>query len=143
VVVESLQASFDYFRYPKYVGAEILFGSLGKPHFLLADTHVLPNMKRRFREANAPSPGLHSLPYSEYVRIGDSRGRYFSRRVNRVIVRLDKFRQNINISVRIFICKIFIESIANRAMHTFQDRRFQVGVSAHVILNVPSFCNMP
>jgi len=55
--------------------------------------------------------------------------------MNRVIVGLDKFRQNMDISLRIFMYKIFVESIANRAMQKFQERTFQVDVSARVILN--------
>jgi len=76
--------------------------------------------------------------------MGDSRGRHAIRRVNRVIVGLDKFRQNIDISVGIFICKIFVDSIANCAMDTFHDRTFQVGVPTQQKLNaIPSSRNMP
>ena len=55
--------------------------------------------------------------------------------MNRVIVGLEKFRQNIDISVGMFMCKIFVESIANPAKHTFSDRTFEVGVPAHLKLN--------
>ena len=60
-----------------------------------------------------------------------------SRRVNRVIVGIDLFRVNMDLSVGIFICKIFVEPIANRAMPTFQDRTFQVRVPAHMKLGAP------
>jgi len=30
------------------------------------------------------------------------------------------------------MCKIYVGSTANRAMHTFQDRTFDVGVSTHL-----------
>jgi len=33
------------------------------------------------------------------------------------------------------MCEIFIEAIANRAMHAFHDRNIQVGVSAHLKQN--------
>jgi len=52
--------------------------------------------------------------------------------MNRVIVDPDNFRHDINISVRISIRKIFKESIANRVMHVFHYRTFQVGVPAHL-----------
>ena len=108
----------------KYLGAEILFGCLGKPHILLADSHVLPQAKRRFRKSKAPSSGLRPLAYRELVRIGHSRGRHSSRRVNCVTVGREKFRENVDMSVGIFICKIFVESI--------YDRTFLVGVSTHL-----------
>jgi len=79
------------------------------------------------------APGLP--PSSSIWQVGNSRGRLACRRVNRVIVGIDKFRQDINISVLISIRKIFIESIANRAMHAFHYRTFQVGVPANLILD--------
>jgi len=94
------------FRNPKYFGVEILFAALGKLHHFLADTHVLPNGKLDFGHANASTS--NSLPYGEDVRICHTRGRHTSRRVNRVILAPDNFRQNVDISESIFISKIFV-----------------------------------
>jgi len=47
--------------------------------------------------------------------------------VNRVIVGPDKLRESIDMSVVIFICKIFVDSNVYRAIHTFYDRTFVVG----------------
>ena len=52
--------------------------------------------------------------------------------MNRVIVRLDKFWLEIDLSTGIFIRKVFVECIANRAKHAFHDRTFHVAVSAHL-----------
>ena len=51
---------------------------------------------------------------------------------------LDKFRQDMDITICIFMYEICIESIANRALHAFDDRTFQVGVPAHMKLNAPT-----
>jgi len=55
--------------------------------------------------------------------------------VNSVIVGPEKFREDIDISIGILMCEIFIVSIANRAMHVFHYRTFQVGFRAHLKLN--------
>jgi len=143
-LVDGSRPPLDYFCDPENLGAEILFVSLGTPLLFLGDAHVLPKTERCFRDANAPPfPGrLQPLLYCENVRIGDSRGRYANRRVNGVIVDLDKFRQKINISVVIFIYKIFVDSIANCAMHSFHGRTLQLGVSTHLKLNASSTRNI-
>jgi len=126
------------FADPENFGAKILLGSLGEHHLLFADAHVLPFAKRRrFRVANALPGRLHPLPFCWHYRFGDSRGRHVSRRVNRIVAGLDKFRQEIDISLCIFICKIFLETTANCAMHAFYDCTFQVGVPTHLKLNAP------
>jgi len=48
----------NYFDDPKYFGTEIVFGGLGKFHFLFADTHVLPDTKLGCRDSNPQSPGF-------------------------------------------------------------------------------------
>jgi len=45
--------------------------------------------------------------------------------------------QDKDVSVLIFMCKIFIESVANRAMHAFHDCTIQVVVSAHMKQEAP------
>ena len=126
-LVDGSQAPQHYFRNPKYLSAEILLDRLAKVHHLLADAHLLPYAKRRFRTADAKSAGLHPLPYRKNVRIGHSRVRHASRRVNRVIVGPDKLSEKIDTYAGIFICKIIVKSIANSAMSTFHDRTFEVG----------------
>jgi len=71
-----------------------------------------------------------------------SRGRYVCRPVNHVILGQEIFRQNTSISVHNFMCKIFRDSIAKRAMHTFHDRTLQ-DVFLHIWNWMPhSSCNM-
>jgi len=108
--VDDSRSSIVNFRDSENLFAEIMFGSLGIPHHLLADAHVLPHPKRRFFATKNASPDLlDSLPYGKHVRIGDSRWRHATRPVNRVILDLDKFRQNIDLSAGSFIRKIFVE----------------------------------
>jgi len=82
-----------YFKDPKYFGTEIVFGGLGKFHFLFPDTHVLPDTKLGFRDSNPQFPEFHPASYSEDVCVGHSRRRHTSC-VDCVIIILDKFRQN-------------------------------------------------
>ena len=96
------------FRYPKYPGSEILLAAFDKPHLLLTDTPMLPDDKRYFCHANASSLGFQSLPYAEDVRMFLTRGRNSGRRGNGVILGLDKFRGNVDLSEGIFIGKIFV-----------------------------------
>jgi len=115
----------DYrLRDSKYLRANILLGALGTLHLLLADTHVLTHAKLGLRDENAACPGLHPFPYREDVRIGHSRRRHAGRRVNRVIVGPDKFWENVDITVDIFVGEIFIQPIANRPMRAFDNATF-------------------
>ena len=85
-----------------------------------------PTLKLDFNHANASKS---HLPYGEDVRICHTLVRHTGQ-VYRVIVGPDKFRQNVNISEGSFICKLFLYSVTNRAMRTFHDRTFHVGISA-------------
>ena len=111
---------------------EILFAALGKIHLFLTDTHMLPYVKLNFIHANASTS--HPLPYGEDARICHTRGRLTCRRVKRVILGPEKFRQNVDIYESIFISKIFVYSIMNRALRTFHDSSFHVGDPAHLKL---------
>jgi len=53
----------NYFNDPKYFGTEIAFCSLSKLHFLIADSHVLPDTKHGRRDANTLPLGLHSTSH--------------------------------------------------------------------------------
>ena len=125
----------NYFNDPKYFGTEIVFRSFCKPHFLFADSHVVPDTKLGRLDSNTLSLGIHPTPYCEDVRIGHSRRRHTCSRVNCVIVGLDKFRQNGNIAVGISGCKIFEKSISDRPVSTFHDRTFHIRISANLKLN--------
>ena len=125
----------NYFKTPNYFGIGIVFCSLCKLHFLVDDSHVLPDTKLGRLDSNTPPLGLHPTPYCEEVSIGHTRRRHACSRVNRVIVSLDKFRQNGNISVLVPERKISIQSIPDRPMGTFHDRIFHIGISANLKLN--------
>ena len=75
---------------------------LGKLNLLLTDTHVLPYAKFDLTHANATAT-VHSLPYGEDVRICYMRRCHTCRRVNRVIVGPDRFRQDVDTAESIFI----------------------------------------
>jgi len=116
-----------------------MLGALRKLHPLLADMHVLPDAKRGLRDANAASPRLQILPNREDVRIGHSRRRHASRRVNRVIVGPDKYWESVDIPVGIFVGEIFIQPIANRPMRAFGDATFNAGNPTYLKLNALAF----
>ena len=97
----------NYFNDPKYFGTEIMFRGFGKLHFLFADTHVLPDTNLSRRDSKTLPLGLLPTPYGEDVSIGHSRRRHACGRVKRVIVGLDKFRQNVYISVGILYVLYF------------------------------------
>ena len=124
----------NYFNIPKYFGAEIVF--CGLLHFLFADYHVLPDTKLGRRDSNTLSLGLHPTPYSEDVSIVHSRRRRACSLVNRVIVSLDKFRQNVYISVRISDRGKFEKSLSDRPLGTFHDGTFHIGIFENLELNV-------
>jgi len=52
--------------------------------------------------------------------------------MERVVVGFDNFSHDIDISARISIRKIFIDSIVNSAMHAFLNRTFQVEVPTNL-----------
>jgi len=91
------------------------------------------------RDSKATSPILHPLLYLENVPIGHSRQRHASRLVDRVSVGFDKFRENVDISVRIFISAIFVHHIANRSMRAFDDGAFNFGILTHLKKNALTF----
>jgi hypothetical protein len=119
----------NYFNDPKYFGIEIVFGGLGKFHFLFADTHVLSDTKPGCRDSNTQSPGFHPAPYCEDVDVGHSRQRHTSCRMDCVIISLDKFQQNVYKTMWIRECKIFESSITDCPVKTFYARTFYVGIS--------------
>jgi len=122
-----LLKSMNYFNNHKYFGTEIVFCTLWKLHFLFADSHVLPDTKLGRRDSNTLTLGLHPTPYCEDVSIGHSRRLHACSRVNCVIVSLDKFRQNVNISVRVPERKISVKSISGRPVGVFNDCTFLIG----------------
>ena len=67
--------------------------------------------------------------------MGHSRRHHACGQVNRVIVGLDIFRQNVYISVGIFIRKVLVESISDRPVSTFHDRTFDIGIFPNLKLN--------
>ena len=81
----------------------------------------MPHVKLGHLNANATSQEIHPLPYGEVVRIGHSRRSHARRRVNRVIVGPGKFWENVDISVGIFVCEIFIQPFANRSSSASND----------------------
>jgi hypothetical protein len=121
----------NYFNNPKYFGTEIVFRGFCKPHFLFADTKVLPDTKLGCCDSNPLYPCFHPAKYCEDVNVGHSRLRHTSFRVDCVIVSLDKFRQNVYIPVRIGERKISQTSISDRPVSTIYDRAFHVGISGN------------
>jgi len=111
-----------HLRYPKYHRAKILLGALRKISLLVP-----------------VSPGFHPLPYREDVRNGHSRRRHARRRVNRVIVGTDKFWENDDIFVGIFVGEILIQPIANRSVCALDDASFNFGIHRHLKLNTLAF----
>ena len=107
----------NYFKTPNYFGIGIVFCSLCKLHFLVDDSHVLPDTKLGRLDSNTPPLGLHPTPYCEEVSIGHTRRRHACSRVNRVIVSIDKFWHNVNISVRVPQRKISVQFISDRLWH--------------------------
>ena len=85
------------FSNAKYFRGEILLTALGKFLLLLTDTHVLTYAKFDFSHASASPVTVNSLPYGEDVRICHARRCHTCRRVNRVIVGPDIFRQDVYI----------------------------------------------
>ena len=106
----------------------------GKLHFLFGETHVLPATNLGCRDSNPLSSGFHPAPYCEDVTVGHSRRRHSNCRVDCVIVSLDKFRQNVYITVGIAGSKIFERSISQCPVSTFYDRTFDVGIFANLKL---------
>jgi len=104
--------------------------SLWTLHFLFVDSHVLPDTKHDRSDTNTLPVDLHPTIFCVDESIGHSRRRYACGRMNRVIVSLDKFRQNVYISVGIFICKILVQSISDYPMSMFHDRTFDFGMFA-------------
>ena len=96
----------NYFNDPKYFRTEIVLCRLCKLLFYLPDSHVLPDTKRGLRDSNTLPFGLHPTPYGEDVIIRHWRRCHASDRVYRVIVNIDKLRQNVYISVCVFECEI-------------------------------------
>jgi hypothetical protein len=125
----------NYFNDPKYFGTEIVFRSFCKPHFLFADSHVVPDTKLGRRDSTTLPLGLHPAPYCEDVSVGHSRRRHACSCLNCDIVSTDKFLQNVNIAVRILERKISEKSISDSPVSTFHDRTFNIGIFAKLILN--------
>ena len=96
----------NYFNDPHYFDTEFVFRSLCKLHFLLADSHMLPDKNLDRRDSKTLPLDLHTAPYSEDVSIGHSRRCYTCGRVDCVIVSLDKFRHIVYIAVRILERKL-------------------------------------
>jgi len=100
-----------------------------------SESYVLPDTKLGRCDSHTLPLGLHPTPYCEDVSIGHSRRCHACSRVNRVIVSLDKFRQNVNISVRVPERKISVQTISDRPLGTFHDRTFHIGIYANLKLN--------
>jgi len=109
-----------------YLCAKFPLVALRKLRFFFGDAHVLPYTESCSNDAD-PTPPLHSLPYSEDVRIGNFRRYHIRGRVNCIVVSFDKFRNKVYISVRIFIGKIFIQPIADSPMSSLMTEHFTSG----------------
>jgi len=59
--------------------------------------------------------------------------------LNRVIVGPEKFWENFDIPVGIFVGEIFIQPIANRPMRRFDNATINVGIPTHLKLNALEF----
>ena len=119
--VDRSRGPLYHLRYPEYLRAEILLVAFRELHLLFHDTHVLPHAKFGSYCMDATSLIVHPVPYHQVVGIDHSRGRNAHGGQNRVLVHPDKFGQVVDISVRVFICKILIDFIFNHSVRTFYD----------------------
>ena len=85
--------------------------------------------------------GSHSIPNRKYIRIRHHRRCHACGTVNCIVIAPDKFRQYIDVSVRVSVRHVFVQLIANRAMAMFYYRAFHIRVSTDLKLNA-SFLNI-
>ena len=99
-----------HFDNSKDLRTEILFVRLGKFRFLLTDSNVLADAISRCLDAHLAPSFLHSLPQREYVGAAD-------------IV-----REYVDVTVRVFVCEIFVQFISYGSLDSFDDQAFDIGV---------------
>ena len=133
-LVDVSRCPTNHFCDAEYLGAEILFGPFRKLHLLFADTHVLTRKKSPSYRMDATSPIIYLLRYRDDIGI-----RYFGRCHARCreycVIGVDEFRENVDISVRVFRGELFIEPVPNCSLIPFQDREFNVGIFTYLNLN--------
>ena len=81
----------------------------------------------------------HLIPYREYIRICHLRWRHAACPVTRVVILHYEFRHYVDVSVRVFVCHVFLQLIANRAMVPFSYSAFHIWISTHLKLNALLF----
>ncbi len=59
--------------------------------------------------------------------------------MNRIVIAPDEFWQDVDVSVRVSLCHVFVQHIANRAMATFYYSALRIRVSAYLKLNALRF----
>jgi hypothetical protein len=129
----------NHFCDAEYFGAEILFRAFRKLHLLFADTHVLTPSNSRSYSTDATSPIIHPLPYREDIGVRYFGGCRAHGWVYRVVVSSDKFWENVDIPVRVFIGEVFIEPVPNCPLSSLHDRAFNVGIFTYLKLNALTF----
>ena len=105
--------------YPEYFGDIVLLAALGKRLFFFTVSDMLTHNKSDCRTSYGTMFGRLLIPYREYIRNRDLRWPYAGSTVNRKVVAPDEFRQNVDVSVRVFVCYVFVLLIANGAMASF------------------------
>jgi len=100
---------------------------------------MLPYTKFRFYCTKVTTLIIHPIPNRGNIGICYFRWRHASSVVNRICVCFDKFWENVDISVRIFIGKVFVELIANHSISNFYDGAFHFGIFIYLKLKVLMF----
>jgi len=59
--------------------------------------------------------------------------------VDRRVTAGDKVREYVNVSVRVFMCKIFVQFIAHGSLDSFDNRAFDIGVPTDLEFNALTF----
>ena len=82
---------------------------------------MLADAISRYLDAHFAPCFLHSLPQREYVGAAD-------------IV-----REYVDVTVRVFVCEIFVQFIAHSSLDSFDDRAFDIGVPTDLKLYAFAF----
>ena len=127
---------------PKDLRTEILFGRLGKFDLLLTDSNMLADAISCYFNKHIAPFFLHSLPQCEYIGICDICWSHAGRTVDRRVIASDKIWQYVDVSVRVFTCKIFVQFMAHGTLHSFDNRPFDIGVPTHLKLYALAFLQL-
>jgi hypothetical protein len=124
--------------YFEYFICIVLLTTLGKFEHLLTVSDMLSYFKFDWCTAYGTMSSPHFMLYFQYIFICYFRGRHASRRVNRIVVPLDEFRQYIYVSVRALMPYIFT-ACREWCDGSLDYRTFQIRVFTYLKLNTLLF----